>query len=143
MKKLIAAYFLLAFGVTTLIQPSRSFARADDVVELRCAHRKGHSANREEEVNAVTINLPKQEIRLWITEKDDGWVFGNFANSFLEKRVATSLQRDSRGVIDGTGHNYFVAAAFRYEQKDGRFLWVWIGGSGTVYQLEYNCWRID
>lgn len=142
MKNFIAASFLLAFEVTPLVEPSNALAKAGDVVELRCEHRKGHSPNREEEVNAVTINLPKQEIQLWISEKDDGWLFGNFANSLVEKREVTSLRRDSKGVIDGTGHNYFAAAAFRYEPKEGRFLWVWIGGSGTVYQLEYNCWAI-
>lgn len=140
MKKKIALRLLLVFEVAILMEPSSALAKPDDVVELRCAYRSGHGASFEDEVDRVTINLLEQKIRLWVSKINDGWSFGNVTTPPFKQ--ATSLGLDSNGVIDGTGHTFFVASAFRYAQKDGRFQWVWIGGAGGVFQLEYNCWRI-
>lgn len=140
MKKGIALHLLLAFEAATLMDPSSALAKPDDVVELRCSYRSGHGASFEDEVDRVTINFLEQKIRLWVSKRNDGFSFGNVPKPPL--KGVTSLSLDPYGVIDGTAHDIFGPSAFRYAQKDGRFQWIWIGGNGNVYQLEYNCWRI-
>jgi hypothetical protein len=141
MKKKIVLRLLLVFEVAILMEPSSALAKPDDVVELRCSYKSGHGSSiLEDEVDRITINLSEQKIRLWVSKKNDGFSFGNVKSPL---KAVTSLNLDSNGVIDGTGHDAFGPSAFRYAQKDGRFQWVWIGGNGNVYQLEYNCWRID
>jgi hypothetical protein len=141
MSKKIALHLFLVFGVATLSNPSSATAKADDAVSLRCSHRSGHGNSFEDEVDKITINIREQKIRFWASKRNDGWSFGNVTKRPLTE--VTSISLNSDGVIDGTGHNFFVASAFRFAQKDGRFQWVWIGGAGGVYQLEYNCWRIN
>ena len=98
----------------------------------------------EREVDRVTINLASQSIKLWATKRNDGWTFANGVSKYAteDMKEVTSLRLYKDGGVDGTGHNFFVSAAFRYSQKDGRLQWVWIAGAGGVSQMEFNCWRI-
>lgn len=136
----ILSALLLLSGAHARAEPASVLAKADDTVELRCSYRGGSGTSFEDETDRVTINLLEQNIKLWVSKRNDGWYFRNVVTP-LGKEV-TSLNLDSNGVIDGVGRNFFVSSIFRYAQKDGRFQWIWVGGSGNVYQLEFNCWRI-
>jgi len=116
---------------------------SDDLIDLRCSCRSGTGSSFQSEVDRVTINLAAETIRFWVSRMDDGWVYANrkVDDTFPYKEV-TSLWRDSRDVIDGTGHTPYVSAAFRYSQEDGRLQWIWIAGAGGIFQMEFNCWRI-
>ena len=133
--------YLLA---AVLISNSAAIWATDDLLELRCSYRGGVSNSFEREVDRVTINLASQSIKLWATKRNDGWTFANGGSddNFVYKKEVTSLRLSKDGGVDGTGHNFFVSAAFRYSQKDGRLQWVWIAGAGNVSQMEFNCWRI-
>ncbi len=137
----IAFYVLVAFQVTAVMGSSDAIGASDDLLELRCSHRSGVGASFEQEVDRVTINLGAQEIRFWVSKKDDGWEFKNRESPPYKEVTSLTLYPDD-GIVDGTGHNFFVSAAFRYSQKDGRLQWVWIGGGGGVFRMEFNCWRI-
>ena len=127
-----------------LLSNSAAIWATDALLELRCSYRGGVSNSFEREVDRVTINLASQSIKLWATKRNDGWTFANGGSDdiFPYKKEVTSLRLYKDGGVDGTGHNFFVSAAFRYSQKDGRFQWVWIAGAGGVSQMEFNCWRI-
>ena len=127
-----------------LITNSAAIWATDALLELRCSYRGGVSNSFEREVDRVTINLASQSIKLWATKRNDGWTFANGGSDdiFPYKKEVTSLRLYKDGGVDGTGHNSFVSAAFRYSQKDGRLQWVWIAGAGNVSQMEFNCWRI-
>ena len=127
-----------------LISNSAAIWATDDLLELRCSYRGGVSNSFEREVDRVTINLTSQSIKLWATKRNDGWTFANGVSKYAteDMKEVTSLRLYKDGGVDGTGHNFFVSAAFRYSQKDGRFQWVWIAGAGGVSQMEFNCWRI-
>jgi hypothetical protein len=137
----IGFYALAAVLVAAVMGSSVAIGASDEPIELRCSHRSGKGASFEHEVDRVTIYPRAQKIRFWVSKKDDGWEFGNRGSDQGNKQV-TSLSLYPDGVIDGTGHNLLVSAAFRYSQKDGRLQWVWIGGGGGVFQMEFNCWRI-
>jgi len=143
MENRIAFYVLVAVQVTVAMGSSVAIGASDDLLELRCSHRSGVGKSFEQEVDRVPINPGAQRIRFWASKKDDGWQFGNSgSDDIFPYKEVTSLRLHPDGVIDGTGHNFFVSTAFRYSQKDGRLQWVWIGGAGSVYQMEFNCWRI-
>ncbi len=140
----ITSYIFATIGGLILITNSAAIWATDDLLELRCSYRGGVSNSFEREVDRVTINLASQSIKLWATKKNDGWQFANGGSDdiFPYKKEVTSLRLYKDGGVDGTGHNSFVSAAFRYSQKDGRLQWVWIAGAGNVSQMEFNCWRI-
>lgn len=140
----ITSYIFATIGGLILIANSAAIWATDDLLELRCSYRGGVSNSFEREVDRVTINLASQSIKLWATKKNDGWQFANGGSDdiFPYKKEVTSLRLYKDGGVDGTGHNFFVSAAFRYSQKDGRLQWVWIAGAGNVSQMEFNCWRI-
>jgi hypothetical protein len=140
MKTRIGFYALAAFHAIVFTSTPSAFAAPDKTIELKCQHRSGEGASFEREVDTVTIDPRAQKIRLWVSKKNDGWEFGNSGHDLLSKEV-TSLTVFPDGVIDGTGHNYYVSAAFRFSEKDGRFQWVWIGGGGGVFEMEFNCRR--
>jgi hypothetical protein len=140
----VALCVLVAVQVMAIMGCSVAVGASANSLELRCIHQSGVGRSFEQEVDRVTINPAEQKIRFWASKRDDGWQFGNGGSEdIFPYKETTSLRLHPDGVIDGTGHNFFVSAAFRYSQEDGRLQWVWIGGAGGVYQMEFNCRRIN
>jgi hypothetical protein len=132
---------LAAVHAIAITGTSSAFGASAAPIELKCQHRSGEGASFEREVDRVSIYPDAQKIRFWVSTKNDGWVYENKQSDLFGKEV-TALSVFPDGVIDGTAHNFFVSAAFRYSQEDGRLQWLWIGGGGGVFELEFNCWRI-